>query len=96
VTTREDLAAAWRRLLLGDDGRPHIGGALILADLEHYCAGSRSPLESTLETGNVLDPHKLACLEGRRQVWFRIKALLEPPKAPAKPQPPGVPYEQMR
>lgn len=73
------MAQAWRRALLGDDGRPHMGALLILADLDTYCEPAQRAFGAALRQDGGTDPIRLGAAIGRRQVLERIRQALEPP-----------------
>lgn len=59
------LGWLWRAMFIGDDGRVHRGGEMLLADLREFAfAGGRTVFSS--------DPLVMARREGRREVFMRI------------------------
>ena len=66
------VQAAYRRLLLNDDGSWREDAALILADLERKCYAIRS----TIPDGpGPIDPLRMAHNEGMRAVFHHIKRM---------------------
>lgn len=61
----------YKRLFIDDDGTPSIDGEKVLADLRKFCRGDRSTFDA--------DPRIHALLEGRREVFLRILAMLGMP-----------------
>lgn len=61
----------YKRLFIDDDGTPSIDGQKVLADLRKFCRGDRSTFDA--------DPRIHALLEGRREVFLRILAMLGMP-----------------
>lgn len=61
----------YQRLFIDDDGAPSIDGEKVLADLRKFCRGDQSTFHQ--------DPRIHALLEGRREVFLRILAMLNMP-----------------
>ena len=59
------LGWIWRAMFLGDDGRVHRGGEMLLADLREFAFGGGRTVFSN-------DPLTMARREGRREVFNRI------------------------
>lgn len=55
----------WRAMFIGDDGRVHRGGEILLADLREFAFGGGRTVFSN-------DPLVMARREGRREVFMRI------------------------
>lgn len=66
----------YQRLFMDDDGTPSIDGQKVLADLRKFCRGDRSTFDA--------DPRIHALLEGRREVFLRILAMLDMPSEATK------------
>lgn len=65
----------YKALFIDDDGTPSVHGRKVLADLRKFCRGD----QSTFHT----DPRVHALLEGRREVFLRILAMLNMPSEAA-------------
>ena len=61
---------AYRRLFLGDAGKPGRDAETVLTDLARFCRAGCSSVPSSM------DPIAMAVAEGRREVWLRIQAHL--------------------
>ena len=66
----------YQRLFMDDDGTPSNDGQKVLADLRKFCRGDRSTFDA--------DPRIHALLEGRREVFLRILAMLGVPSEATK------------
>lgn len=67
LTRRRD---AYRRLFLGDSGKPSPNSSIVLKDLKSFCRSS-SIIGYRTATG-ALDPIAMANANGRREVYDRI------------------------
>jgi hypothetical protein len=86
------VMSAWRRALLGDNGLPHIGGRLILEDLDAFCEPASRMIGASLTNEAGVDLVRLGAAIGRRQVYERIlKTITAPPLASDRPPPPPEP-----
>lgn len=65
---------AYRSVLLGTDGLPHVWARIVLEDLARFCRANSSTARFA-PTG-ALDPIASAKLDGRREVWLRIMSHL--------------------
>ena len=65
-----DMARALRAMFLGDDGKPHTDGALVLQDLMLFCHARTTT--HCFDQVDRIDPLASAQIEGRRQVWLRL------------------------
>lgn len=68
-------ATFWRGLWKRADGQPTEHTRLVLADLRRFCRAESSCVQ-VAKDGHV-DTHLTCVLEGRREVWLRLVALLE-------------------
>lgn len=62
---------AYRDCFEGPDQKPTRAGAIVLADLFHLCGQGRA-----VATRDVVDPLKLAVMDGKRQVYLHIVSML--------------------
>lgn len=80
----DELAVAYRRAFLGDDGKPHLDGQAILDDLAAACGAFRST--QAFDATGRLDTARMAQLEGRRQVWLHVQRRIFGPAAVSEPK----------
>lgn len=60
---------AWRRAVMGDDGHPHVDGALVIQDLKAFCT---SHAGLPIDSNNRSDALALAYQRGREDVYRHI------------------------
>lgn len=66
--------AAYRRIFLGDDGKPHRDALIVLNDLKKFCRANYPSIR--LDNTGAIDPQATPYLEGRREVWLRLMQYL--------------------
>ena len=67
-------AAFWQGLWRKDDGTPSDNTRVVMNELREFCRAEASCVQFGKD-GRV-DTHLTAVIEGRREVWLRIVALL--------------------
>lgn len=77
MSERTTLADNYKKTFFGDSiSEPAPEAVPVLKDLENYCGGNKSGVMVNSISGNI-DPLAMAVLQGRREVWLRIQAMLK-------------------
>jgi hypothetical protein len=71
VLPRADVVRAYQQIF-GGTGLAH---EVVLGDLAVFCGEQQSSVR--VNGQKVIDPYAMAVAEGRREVWLRIRAMLE-------------------
>lgn len=71
VLPRQDLVRAYQQVFGGTGLAPD----LVLGDLAVFCGEQQSSVR--ISGQKTVDPYAMAVAEGRREVWLRIRAMLE-------------------
>jgi hypothetical protein len=71
VLPRADLIRAYQQVLGGGG----LARDAVLGDLAVFCGEQQSSVR--VNGQKVVDPYAMAVAEGRREVWLRIRAMLE-------------------
>jgi len=71
VLPRADLVRAYQQVFGGDG----LAREAVLGDLGVFCGEQQSSVR--IGGQKAVDPYAMAVAEGRREVWLRIRAMLE-------------------
>lgn len=68
-----NLRGSFRRVFLGNDGKPTPDGVVVLQELRRFCYGAKP----TIKQGpNGVDSHASIAAAARQEVYFRIAEIL--------------------
>ena len=73
VRRLRELRGAYRRVFLGQDGKPTEDGRVVLAELRYFCHGDRPTLKTNM---SGIDAHASIAAAARQEVFFRISKAL--------------------
>jgi hypothetical protein len=77
MSERATKADYYKKLFFNDSvSEPSPVAVPVLKDLEEFCGAKRSGVLVNQQSGNI-DPLAMAVLQGRREVWLRVQAMLE-------------------